>query len=144
MLPVTLINSLQALARSATPLIVADNTPPPAGKAALAAATQEPPLAAGQQVQATIQEQLSPGLFKVLIAGQTVQMQLPAQLKVGNVITLKVESVSPRQSGRSASGQNTHRVLIRPSRLADSGHPPGQQTAGCRIARCTGKQRPVL
>lgn len=96
MLPVTLINSLQALARSATPLIVADNTPPPAGKAALAAATQEPHLAAGQQVQATIQEQLSPGLFKVLIAGQTVQMQLPAQLKVGNVITLKVESVSPR------------------------------------------------
>jgi hypothetical protein len=95
MLPVTLINSLQALARSATPLIVADNTPPPAGKAALAAATQEPPLAAGQQVQATIQEQLSPGLFKVLIAGQTVQMQLPAQLKVGNVITLKVESTSP-------------------------------------------------
>jgi hypothetical protein len=96
MLPVTLINSLQALARSTTPLIVADNTPPADGKATLAATTQNTPVAAGQQVQATIQEQLSPGLFKVLIAGQTVQMQLPAQLKVGNVITLKVESASPR------------------------------------------------
>jgi hypothetical protein len=78
-----LISSLQTLARSAQPLIAADNT---------AVSKLEP----GQQIQATIREQVSPGLFKVEVAGQSLQMQLPAQLKVGAVITLKVESAAPR------------------------------------------------
>lgn len=93
MLPANLISNLQALARQAKPLIAADNTPTP-GKADnnTAPAKLEP----GQQVQATIQEQLSPGLFKIQVAGQSMQMQLPGQLKAGNVITLKVESVNPR------------------------------------------------
>ncbi len=93
MLPANLISSLQALARTAKPLIVADNAPTPVDKGG---AIHESPLQPGQQLQATIQEQVSPGLFKVLVAGQTLQMQLPGQLKVGNVITLKVESASPR------------------------------------------------
>jgi hypothetical protein len=93
MLPANLISSLQALSRTAKPLIVADNAPTPVDKGG---AIHESPLQPGQQLQATIQEQVSPGLFKVLVSGQTLQMQLPGQLKVGNVITLKVESASPR------------------------------------------------
>lgn len=94
MQPANLLNSLQARLVTAKPLIVAGNgttaagkqeSPPPAGK-----------LEAGQQVEAVIQEQISPGLFKVQVSGQSMQMQLPAQMKVGNVVTLKVESINPR------------------------------------------------
>lgn len=78
-----LINALQARALSAKPLIVAENNAP---------AKLEP----GQRVQATIQEQVSPGLFKVQLAGQTMQMQLPGQLQAGSTLELKVMSASPR------------------------------------------------
>lgn len=94
MQPANLISSLQALARTAKPLIVADNSKPATPPAS--ATTPAAKLEAGQQVQATIQEQLSPGLFKVQVAGQTLQMQLPGSPKVGNVLTLKVESATPR------------------------------------------------
>ena len=66
MLPANLISSLQALSRSAKPLIIAENNP--VGK-----------LEPGQQIQATLREQISPGIFKVEVAGQTIQMQLPGQ-----------------------------------------------------------------
>ena len=52
----------------------------------------------GQQIQATIQEQVSPGLYKVQIAGQSMQLQLPGQIKVGSQIALQVLSTSPRLS----------------------------------------------
>lgn len=78
-----LINALQARALSAKPLIVVENNPP--GK-----------LEPGQRVQATIQEQVSPGLYKVQVAGQTMQMQLPSQLQDGSTLELKVMSASPR------------------------------------------------
>ena len=55
-------------------------------------------LEVGQQLQATVQDQVSPGLYKVQIAGQTMQMQLPGSIKVGNQITLQVISTSPRLS----------------------------------------------
>lgn len=78
-----LINSLQTLYRSVTPLIVAENIP--ANK-----------LEIGQRIQATIKEQVSPGLFKVEVAGQTLQMQLPGPLKSGSVVQLQVMSNTPR------------------------------------------------
>lgn len=78
-----LINALQARALSAKPLILAENAP----------LTKLEP---GQRVQATIQEQISPGLFKVQVAGQSMQMQLPEQLKAGNILELKVMATSPR------------------------------------------------
>ncbi len=90
MQPANLINSLQARALTAKPLIVAENN-----KQA-APVTQVSKLEAGQQVKATIQEALSPGLYKVQVAGQSLQMQLPGMLKAGNVVTLKVESASPK------------------------------------------------
>ena len=80
-----LINSLQAMYRSARPLIVAEILTNPVTK-----------LEPGQLIQATIQQQVSPGLFKVEVAGQVLQMQLPAQLKNGNVIQLQVMSDTPR------------------------------------------------
>ena len=50
----------------------------------------------GQQTQATIQEQVNPGLYKVQVAGQSMQMQLPGLIKIGSTITLQVVSVSPK------------------------------------------------
>ncbi len=50
----------------------------------------------GQRVRATIQEQVSPGLFKVQVAGQTMQMRLPGQLQTGSIVELKVISNTPR------------------------------------------------
>lgn len=78
-----LINNLQALYRSATPLVVAENIPPSK-------------LEIGQRVQAIIKDQVGAGLFKVEVAGQTLQMQLPGQLKSGNVIQLQVLTNNPR------------------------------------------------
>ena len=52
----------------------------------------------GQQIQATIQEQVNPGVYKVQIAGQSMQMQLPGLIKIGSAITLQVVSTSPRLS----------------------------------------------
>ncbi len=83
MQPANLINALQVRALTAKPLIVAENNP----------TTKLEP---GQRVQATIQEQVSPGLFKVQVAGQSMQMQLPGQLKAGSMLELKVMSASPR------------------------------------------------
>lgn len=79
-----LIASLQARLQTAKPLIVAEDTP--------LVSKLEP----GQRVQATVQEQVSPGLFKVQVAGQSMHMRLPGQLLAGNVLTLKVEATSPR------------------------------------------------
>ncbi len=89
-----LITSLQARAQTAKPLIVADNQPAKTVEAATPVGKLEP----GQLVQATIKELVNPGLFKVQVAGQTLQMQLPAQVKVGNVLTLKVEATAPRMT----------------------------------------------
>lgn len=91
MQPANLINSLQALSRQAKPLIIAENNTP-ADKTVLPVNKLE----AGQKIQATIQEQISPGVFKVQVAGQSMQMQLPAQLKAGNILELKVMSTSPK------------------------------------------------
>jgi hypothetical protein len=100
MQPANLISSLQARLQTAKPLIVIENSSATTNKAENRTENTAPAPAAkfeaGQQVQATIQEQISPGLFKVQIAGQSMQMQLPGSLKAGNVITLKVESATPR------------------------------------------------
>jgi len=86
MIPANLINSLQTLYRSAKPLIVAAEAPAnPVGK-----------LEPGQRVQGAIQSQVSPGLFKVQIEGQVLQLRLPGQLQAGSTLDLKVEATSPR------------------------------------------------
>ena len=84
MLPANLINALQVLSRSDKPLITAD-TPNPSVRI-------EP----GQQIQGSVQSQLSPGLFKVIAGGQSMQMRLPDNVRSGDVLNLQVIANSPR------------------------------------------------
>jgi len=85
MQPSNLINSLQTLHRSGKPVIVAEATTHPVNK-----------LEPGQRLQATIQEQVSPGLYKVQVAGQSLQMRLPGQIQSGKVLEMQVLSTSPK------------------------------------------------
>lgn len=90
-----LMSSLQALARSDKPLILADTSNNPVSK-----------LQPGQRIQAVVQEQVSPGLFKVQVNGQFMQLRLPAQLQQGSTLDLQVESTIPRLTfSFSASAQ---------------------------------------
>jgi flagellar hook-length control protein FliK len=79
------MSAIQTLYQSSKPLIIADAPPQQVNK-----------LEPGQRIQATIQEQVSPGLFKVQVDGQLLQLRLPAQLQVGSKLDLKIESNSPR------------------------------------------------
>jgi len=85
MQPSNLINSLQTLHRSGKPVIVAEAATQPVNK-----------LEPGQRLQATIQEQVSPGLYKVQVAGQSLQMRLPGQIQSGKVLEIQVLSTSPK------------------------------------------------
>ena len=86
MLPANLISALQALTN-------AGNRPDTAtGKAPDPAAKLEP----GQQFQATVLSKISEGLFKVQVAGQTLQMRLPGNIQRGDAIRLVVISTQPR------------------------------------------------
>jgi len=82
-----LTSSPQALSRSEKPQIVAgsEGSTHPVSK-----------LEPGQRIQGIVQEQLSPGLYKVQVAGQTLQMQLPGQLQTGKLLELQVVSNAPR------------------------------------------------
>ncbi len=84
MQPTSQISNLQLLARSERPLII--------GAEPSAVAKLEP----GQRIQAVIQEQISPGMYKTQVAGQSMQMQLPGEQKIGSLIELHVISTDPR------------------------------------------------
>jgi hypothetical protein len=86
MLPANLISALQALSSSGKPLIEASTDAPKL------AAQLEP----GQQFQGSVQSKISEGLFKVQVAGQTLQMRLPGNILSGDVIKLEVISTRPR------------------------------------------------
>lgn len=86
MLPANLISVLQALSRSGKPLIEATpDAPKPVNR-----------LEPGQQLQGTVQSRISEGLFKVQVAGQTLQMRLPGNIRSGDTIKLKVIATQPR------------------------------------------------
>lgn len=86
MLPANIVNALQALAKSAKPALSLESTSPaPVGK-----------LEPGQQLQGSVQGKLADGLFKVQIAGQTLQMKLPGNIQSGDTIKLQVIAVQPR------------------------------------------------
>ena len=86
MLPANLISALQALSNSGksqnTPL---NNTPSQVAK-----------LEPGQQFQASVVEKISEAMFKVQVAGQTLQMRLPGNIQIGDTIRLQVISTQPR------------------------------------------------
>lgn len=86
MLPANIISALQVLSRSGKPLIeAAGNTPNPVTM-----------LEPGQQLQGSVQSRVSEGLFKVQVAGQTLQMRLPGNIRSGDTIKLEVIATQPR------------------------------------------------
>jgi len=70
------------------------------GKPLIEAATDAPKqvnkLEPGQQLQGTVQSQVTEGLFKVQVAGQTLQMRLPGKIQSGDVLNLQVVATNPR------------------------------------------------
>jgi hypothetical protein len=60
----------------------------------------------GQKVQGTIQAQVSTGVFKVRVLEQMLHMQLPENLKSGDVVELQVLSLQPRLTFSLSSSSN--------------------------------------
>lgn len=86
MLPANVISALQVLSNSGKPLIAS-------AKDASAPVTKLEP---GQQLQGAVQSKISEGLFKVQVAGETLQMRLPGNIQSGDVVRLEVLSIQPR------------------------------------------------
>ena len=85
MIPVDVLNSLKSL------LLTQKQLPQVAG-----ATAATPELELGQKLQATVQAQMEPGIFKVQVADQLMQLQLPNTVRSGDKITLQVVSLLPR------------------------------------------------
>jgi len=112
MIPTDVLNSLKALALTQKPLITATS-------ATAAASAFEP----GQKFQATVQAQLAPGIFKVQVGEQLLQLQLPGNIRTGDSITLQVVSLLPRLTFTMAASANplsTADQLSATSRLLSS------------------------
>ena len=135
MLPANLINALQVLSRSDKPLITADTQNP--------SLTIEP----GQQIQGTVQSQLSPGLFKVIVAGQSMQMRLPGNVRSGDVLDLQVIANSPRLTFRvitSAAPISTHEQIGAMARLlADLAQQPIENPVTRQLGKTAIWQTPL-
>lgn len=86
MLPTNLISALQVLSQSGKPPV----------EGAADAPKQVTNLQAGQELQGSVQSKVSEGLFKVQVAGQTIQMRLPGNIQSGDTLNLRVVSTSPR------------------------------------------------
>ncbi|HQS57108.1 MAG: hypothetical protein B7Y56_00935 [Gallionellales bacterium 35-53-114] len=112
MIPADTLNSLKALALTQKPLVTAVS-------ATGAASAFEP----GQKFQATVQAQLAPGIFKVQVADQLLQLHLPGTIRSGDKITLEVISLLPRLTFNMAASANplsTSDQLSSTSRLLSS------------------------
>jgi translation initiation factor IF-1 len=96
MLPANLINALQALSNTGRQL---PQTTPDTPK-------QAAHLEVGQQVQGTVQSRISEGMFKVQVAGQTLQMRLPVNIQPGDTVKLEVVSLQPRITFGMAASTN--------------------------------------
>ena len=88
-------NSLKALALTQKPLITAASAVSPTARF-------EP----GQQYQANVLAQLAPGIYKVQVADQTLQLQLPTSIRTGDTISLQVVSLLPRLTFTMAASAN--------------------------------------
>ncbi len=119
MLPANLLNTIKAHALGQKPLVtVTAEATPKTG-------SFEP----GQKLQGSVRAQVSPGMFKVIIADQLIQMQLPASVKSGDTIALQVIATQPRlvfSMSASTNPLSTPEQLSSASRLlsALSQQPP--------------------
>jgi flagellar hook-length control protein FliK len=95
MLPTDVLNTLRALSLNERPLVTPAPDKDNSGKDGFEL---------GQKVQGAIQAEVSPGVFKVRVLEQMMHMQLPDNLKSGDVVELQVMSLQPRLTfGLSAS-----------------------------------------
>ena len=86
MLPANIISALHILSRSDKLLVgTVTDTFNPVTK-----------LEPGQQLQGAVQSKVSEGLFQVQVAGQTLQMRLPGNIRSGDKIKLEVIATQPR------------------------------------------------
>ena len=95
MIPTDVLNSLKALALTQRPLITATS--------AISAANAFEP---GQKFQATVQAQVAPGIFKVQVGEQLLQLQLPGNIRSGDTINLQVVSLLPRLTFNMVASAN--------------------------------------
>jgi hypothetical protein len=87
MLPTDVLNTLRALSLNERIPITPQPDKDTSGKGGFEL---------GQKVQGTIQSQVSAGVFKVRVLEQMLHMQLPENLKSGDVVELQVLSIQPR------------------------------------------------
>ncbi len=97
MLPTDVLNTLRALSLNERPLITPLPDKDPSGKGAFEL---------GQKVQGTILAQVNTGVFKVRVLEQMMHMQLPENLKSGDVVELQVLSLQPRLTFSLSSSTN--------------------------------------
>lgn len=115
MLPSNLITTLRALSLTDKPLITAT---PDKGVASAGAHFE-----LGQKLQGTVQAQVAPSIFKVRVADQLLQMQLPPFIKSGDTIQLQVTSLLPRLTFALSASSNpvsTPESLSAASRMLSS------------------------
>lgn len=130
MLPPNLLNAIKAYAQSQKPL--------PA--AATDASSKTAQFETGQKLQGSVQAQLAPGLFKVQIASQLVQMQLPPSIRSGDTVALQVIATQPRLTFsmvNSANPLSTPEQLGSVARLLSSMSQQAPEKAYVRAARNT-------
>ena len=130
MLPPNLLNAIKAYALSQKPLPVA----------AAEAAPKTTQFESGQKVQGSVQAQLAPGLFKVQVAGQLIQMQLPPSIRSGDTVALQVIATQPRLTFsmiNSANPLSTPEQLGSVARLLSSMSQQAPEKAYVRAAQNT-------
>lgn len=128
MLPADLLNTLKALALTQKPLPAA--TPDPVK------GSSGTPFQQGQRLQGQVMAEVSAGVFKVRIASQTVQMQLPSSIRSGDTVELQVLSLQPRLTFSmvaSANPLSTPEQLSSASRLLSALSQQQQQPEKAQI-----------
>lgn len=122
MLPADLIYSIKTLAQTERANILLDK-PLIAAAPDKGAGGQNANFEIGQRVQAAVQAQVSPNVFNVRVANQLIQMQLPAFVRVGDLVSLQVTSLQPRLTfslSRSDTPVSTPESLSATARLLSS------------------------
>ena len=122
MLPVNLLNALKEYA-------LAQKSPLPVAATDAQSKAVQPQFELGQKVQGSVQAQVAPNIFKVNVAGQLIQMQLPASIHSGDTVGLQVIALQPRLTFgmvNSANPLSTPEQLGPAAKLLSSlsQHPP--------------------
>jgi hypothetical protein len=131
MLPVSLLNALKQYS-------LAQRTLPSAAVDAVAKTGVQFDL--GQKLQGNVQAQVAPNIFKVNVAGQLVQMQLPSSIKSGDTVALQVVSLQPRLTFsmvNSASPLSSPEQLGATARMLSSLSQQAPEKAYVRAAQST-------